>query len=101
MIMKKQILNEEFKRMQKLAGIKEITVRNPIPTYDELKIGDKLRATKDHPPYVMSGDVWKVERLGQFGQLNFVQGQGKARTMMGSYHIQRMLDYAAFRYVQE
>jgi hypothetical protein len=95
------IMNNEFKRLQELAGIKEITVKSPLPKYpkyDDLKVGDRIQATKDHPPYVMSGDIWEVERIGDLGLLNFIQGQGKARTMNGGSFIQRMLDYVAFKY---
>ena len=92
------IMNDEFKRMKELAGIKEIKVKNPKPVYDELKVGDKLKATKDHPPYFMSGDIWEVERIGDLGKLKFIQGQGKARTNMGKGSIKQMLDLGAFKY---
>jgi hypothetical protein len=92
-------MNNEFKRMQELAGINEIKVRNPIPVYDELKVGDKLKVTKDNMPFFMSGDIWEVERIGDAGLLKFVRGQGKARTNMGSSSIKKMLDDGALRYV--
>ena len=59
-------MNNEFKRMQRLAGIKEMVVNNPVLVkFEDLKIGDKLIVRHIDPndnwkiTYKV-GEVWKI-----------------------------------------
>jgi hypothetical protein len=78
------IMNDEFRRLQELAGIKEITIGNPVIVKPEdLKEGDKLRITKTvywgendtlttsipdplflgiHGAFANKNDIWEVQK---------------------------------------
>jgi len=62
-------MNSEFKRMQQLAGIKEIKVKNPTQlNINDLKIGDKL-LIKHTDPFVAFvfrvGQVWEIANIDE------------------------------------
>jgi len=99
----------------KKSEIKEITINNPIPIkYDDLKIGDKLRVTKDvyYNRYsnelnfergdqlvVASGDIWKIEGTGPFwGQLKCIQSEEHLGDIIGVGSFKKLIDMGAFTY---
>jgi hypothetical protein len=116
------IMSDEFRRLQELAGIKEMRIGNPIPVkYDDLKIGDKLRVTKDvyylskeetgtiyltldpgrnKLQYTESGDIWRVESIGVFGQLQLkcIQGENNLGDIISTIAVKKLIDLGAFRY---
>jgi hypothetical protein len=106
-------MNDEFKRLQELAGIKEMKVGNPIPVkFNDLKIGDKLRTVKnvynnigyggitlepgDNDPFTMVGDVWKVQGTGPFIQMVCIQGVMEGHILGGST-VKKLIDMEVFR----
>jgi hypothetical protein len=99
-------MNIEFKRMQQLAGIKEITIGDPTKIYiNDLKIGDKLKVkhVDEFIAFVFRvGQVWEIANIDEDREhYRLVNSNTQTSLGFSKRDIEELINSGTFEYAKE